>query len=113
MSDWPAAGKVLGCTLNTARRNRIISCRKKDKRLGAAIQQIGHETRAVDGDLFSSVVHQIVGQQVRKAQGWASGGCSRPAPAPLTPVISCGGARAAKAGITYRAEYITDPALGR
>ena len=37
---------------------------RKDKRLGAAIEQIGHIDRAVDGDLFSSVVHQIVGQQI-------------------------------------------------
>ena len=42
---------------------------RKDKRLGAAIEQIGHIDRAVDGDLFSSVVHQIVGQQIStKAQ---------------------------------------------
>ena len=30
----------------------------KDKRLGWAIQQIGHINREVDSDLFSAIVHQ-------------------------------------------------------
>ncbi|MDR1135882.1 MAG: hypothetical protein LBL49_06850 [Clostridiales Family XIII bacterium] len=38
--------------------------KRKDKRLGAAIDSIGHIKRVVDGDLFSSVVHNIVGQQI-------------------------------------------------
>lgn len=41
----------------------------RDARLGEAIDQIGHVWRVVDDDLFSSVVHHIVGQQVStKAQ---------------------------------------------
>ena len=41
----------------------------KDKRLGAVIERIGHIERAVDDDLFSSIVHHIIGQQVStKAQ---------------------------------------------
>lgn len=36
----------------------------KDKKLGAAIEQIGHINRATDADLFSSVVHHIIGQQI-------------------------------------------------
>lgn len=43
--------------------------RKKDKRLGAVIDAVGHISREVDTDLFSSVVHHIVGQQIStKAQ---------------------------------------------
>lgn len=41
--------------------------KKKDKRLGDAIERIGHIYRAVDGDLFSSVVHHIIGQQISTA----------------------------------------------
>lgn len=37
---------------------------RKDKRLGEAIAMIGHIDRAVDTDLFSSVVHHILGQQI-------------------------------------------------
>lgn len=48
--------------------------KKKDKRLAAAIEQIGRVERETDGDLFASVVHHIVGQQISsKAQAtiWA------------------------------------------
>jgi DNA-3-methyladenine glycosylase II len=41
--------------------------KRKDKRLGEAIDAIGHIDRAVDPDLFSSVVHHIVGQQISSA----------------------------------------------
>jgi DNA-3-methyladenine glycosylase II len=44
--------------------------KKKDKILGEAIDQIGHILREVDVDLFSSVIHHIIGQQIStKAQG--------------------------------------------
>lgn len=36
----------------------------RDKLLGAAIDRIGHLYREVDSDLFSSVVHHIIGQQI-------------------------------------------------
>lgn len=43
--------------------------RKKDKRLCEVIDKIGYIERRVDADLFSSVVHHIVGQQISsKAQ---------------------------------------------
>lgn len=43
--------------------------RKKDKRLGAVIDAVGHINREVDADLFSSVIHHIIGQQIStKAQ---------------------------------------------
>lgn len=41
----------------------------KDERLGEVIEKIGHVDREVDTDLFSSVVHHIIGQQIStKAQ---------------------------------------------
>ena len=43
--------------------------KSKDKALGAVIDAIGHINRAVAPDLFSSVVHHILGQQIStKAQ---------------------------------------------
>ena len=41
--------------------------KRKDKQLGEAIEKIGHIYREVDGDLFSSVVHNIIGQQISSA----------------------------------------------
>ncbi len=38
--------------------------RQKDQKLGTWIDAIGHIDRPVDTDLFSSVVHQIAGQQI-------------------------------------------------
>lgn len=43
--------------------------RRRDRRLGAVIDRVGYVDRAVDADLFSSVVHHIIGQQIStKAQ---------------------------------------------
>lgn len=43
--------------------------RRRDRRLGAVIDRVGYIDRAVDADLFSSVVHHIIGQQIStKAQ---------------------------------------------
>lgn len=36
----------------------------KDEKLGAVIAQVGRVNREVDTDLFSAVVHHIVGQQI-------------------------------------------------
>ncbi|MDR2909127.1 MAG: DNA-3-methyladenine glycosylase 2 family protein, partial [Oscillospiraceae bacterium] len=41
--------------------------KRKDKRLGEAIDAIGHINREVDSDLFSAVIHHIVGQQISSA----------------------------------------------
>lgn len=44
--------------------------KKKDKRMAEVIDRIGHVERKVDTDLFSAVVHHIVGQQIStKAPG--------------------------------------------
>ena len=51
------------------RRKELAYLRRKDKRLCEVIDRIGHIDRAVDTDLFSSVVHHIIGQQIStKAQ---------------------------------------------
>ena len=43
--------------------------KKKDKVFGEVIEKIGHIEREVDSDLFSSVIHHIIGQQIStKAQ---------------------------------------------
>ena len=41
--------------------------KSRDKRLGEVIDRIGHVNRTVDTDLFSAVVHQIIGQQISTA----------------------------------------------
>ncbi len=41
--------------------------KSRDQKLAAAIDQIGHINRAVDDDLFSSVIHHIIGQQISTA----------------------------------------------
>ena len=85
--------------------------RKRDKRLCAVIDRIGHVDRAVDPDLFSSVVHHIIGQQIStKAQAtiWqrmrdALGAVNAEA------VLAAGVPALQALGMTFRkAEYITD-----
>ncbi len=47
----------------------IVYLKSKDKTLGEIIDKIGHIYRETDTDLFSSVVHHIIGQQIStKAQ---------------------------------------------
>ena len=49
--------------------NEITYLRNKDKKLSEVIDQIGVIEREVDTDLFSAVVHHIIGQQIStKAQ---------------------------------------------
>lgn len=45
----------------------LAHLRAKDRKLGAAIDCIGHVHREMDPDLFSSVIHHIIGQQVSMA----------------------------------------------
>lgn len=45
-------------------KEEIEYLKSRDKRLGEAIDRIGHIYRETDRDLFSSVVHQIIGQQI-------------------------------------------------
>ena len=85
--------------------------RKKDKRLGAVIERIGYIDRAVDTDLFSSVVHHIIGQQIStKAQAtvWQrmQEGLGE---VNAESILTAGVPRLQSLGMTFRkAEYITD-----
>ena len=85
--------------------------RQKDKRLCSVIDRVGHIDRAVDTDLFSSVVHHIVGQQIstkaqatiwqrmRDALGEVNAGTT----------LAAGVPKLQSLGMTFRkAEYITD-----
>ena len=85
--------------------------RQKDERLCEVIDRIGHIDRAVDPDLFSSVVHHIIGQQIStKAQAtiWqrmqdALGTVNAES------VLWAGVTKLQSFGITFRkAEYILD-----
>ena len=85
--------------------------RRKDKRLCAVIDQIGHIDRAVDTDLFSSVIHHIIGQQISmKAQAtiWQRMQDALGAVSAET-ILAAGVPELQSLGMTFRkAEYITD-----
>ena len=84
---------------------------RRDKRLGEVIERIGPIQREVDTDLFSAVVHHIVGQQIstkaqatiwqrmRETLGVVDAGH----------ILAAGVPQLQKLGMTFRkAEYITD-----
>ena len=79
--------------------------RRKDKRLAAVIDRIGPVERTVDPDLFSAVVHHIIGQQISmKAQAtiWQ---CMQD----TLGSVSAGVPALQALGMTFRkAEYLTD-----
>ena len=85
--------------------------RQRDKRLGKGIDRIGHIDRAVDTDLFSSVVHHIIGQQIStKAQAtiWQRMQDTLGA-VNAESVLSADIPALQSLGMTFRkAEYITD-----
>ena len=85
--------------------------KRKDKKLAAVIDQIGHIQRPVDTDLFSSVVHHIIGQQIStKAQQsiWRKMNDELGAVNAET-LFACGRERLQKFGITFKkADYILD-----
>ena len=84
---------------------------RKDKRLAAAIAQIGSIEREVDTDLFAAVVHHIIGQQISmKAQAtiWQR---MRAALGTVDAehLLAAGVPQLQQLGMTFRkAEYITD-----
>lgn len=85
--------------------------KKKDKVLAGIINEIGHIDRDVDDNLFSSVIHHIIGQQIStKAQAtiWQRmGGCFGEVNA--NNILSAGIPTLQSFGMTFRkAEYITD-----
>ena len=83
----------------------------KDKRLGRAIQQIGHINREVDSDLFSAIVHHIIGQQISTAAQATIWSRLLTAAGTVTAdsLTSLGRDRLQQIGITYKkADYILD-----
>lgn len=93
----------------TAKETDYLS--QKDERLGEAIRRIGPIRREVDTDLFSSVVHHIIGQQIStKAQAtiWQR---MRETLGTVDAehILAAGVPQLQKLGMTFRkAEYITD-----
>ena len=92
-------------------KKEIEYLKSKDKRLAEVIDKIGMIERKVDSDLFSSVVHHIIGQQIStKAQEtvWqrmkdALGTVN------ASVILDAGTDKLLSFGISYRkAEYITD-----
>lgn len=85
--------------------------KKRDKRLGEAIDRIGPIRRELDGDLFSAVQHHIIGQQIStKAQKtvWARL-CTQLGEVSADTVCSAGLATIQACGTTFRkAEYMLD-----
>ena len=85
--------------------------RQKDKRLCAVIDRIGHIERAVDTDLFSSVVHHIIGQQIStKALATIWCRCQDTlGEVNSEAILTAGVPKLQSLGMTFRkAEYITD-----
>jgi len=85
--------------------------KKKDKRMAEVIDRIGHVERTVDTDLFSAVVHHIVGQQIStKAQEtiWQRM-LSALGEVNAETVLDAGVPKLQSLGMTFKkAEYITD-----
>ena len=85
--------------------------RQKDKRLGEVIDRVGPVRRAVDTDLFSAVVHHIVGQQIStKAQATVWRRCQESlGQVNAGTILQAGVPKLQSMGMTFRkAEYITD-----
>ncbi len=85
--------------------------RQKDRKLAAVIDAVGPVEREIDTDLFSSVVHHIIGQQIStKAQAtiWKRLQDELGAVNTRT-VLAAGEERLQSCGMTFRkAEYISD-----
>lgn len=85
--------------------------RQKDRRLGEIIDRIGYIDRAVDTDLFSAIVHHIIGQQIStKAQAtiWQRMQDALVKVNAET-ILAAGIPKLQALGMTFRkAEYITD-----
>lgn len=92
-------------------RTEMEYLRNKDKTLAGVIDKIGRIEREVDSDLFSSVVHHIVGQQIStKAQAttWQRMR-DRLQEINAENILSAGADLLQSFGMTFRkAEYITD-----
>ncbi len=85
--------------------------KNKDKILSEVIEKIGHIDRRTDADLFSSVIHHIIGQQIStKAQAtiWQRMN-ENLGEVNADSIIRAGQEKLQSFGMTFRkAEYITD-----
>ena len=87
----------------------ILHLKKHDKTLGAAIDKIGPIRREINGNLFSALVHSIVGQQISsraQATVWAR---MKKGLGKITPeaVLACTETELQSYGITFKkASYI-------
>ena len=93
--------------------NEITYLRNKDKKLSEVIDQIGMIEREVDTDLFSSVVHHIIGQQIStKAQTTIWQRMKETlGEVNAETILSADISKLQSLGMTFRkAEYITDSA---
>ena len=84
---------------------------KKDKRLGDIIARIGPVEREVDPDLFSAVVHHIIGQQISTRAQLTVWSRMRDALGTVNAetILAAGVPMLQSLGMTFRkAEYITD-----
>ena len=85
--------------------------KKKDKRMAEVINRIGHVERKVDTDLFSAVVHHIVGQQIstKAPETIWQRMLSALGEVNAETVLAAGVSKLQSLGMTFRkAEYITD-----
>ena len=92
----------------------LLYLKSKDQTLGEVIDKIGHIDRGVDTDLFSSVVHHIIGQQIStKAQTTIWQRISENLRVlNADSIIAAGVEKLQSFGMTFRkAEYITDFAV--
>lgn len=91
--------------------NEITYLQNKDKKLSEVIEQIGMIEREVDTDLFSSVVHHIIGQQISaKAQATIWQRMKETfGEVNAETILSADISKLQSLGMTFRkAEYITD-----
>lgn len=92
----------------------LLYLKSKDQTLGEVIDKIGHIDRGIDTDLFSSVVHHIIGQQIStKAQATIWQRISENLSVlNADSIIAAGVEKLQSFGMTFRkAEYITDFAV--
>jgi len=83
----------------------------RDTKLEEAIELIGHVEREVDPDLFSSVMHHIIGQQISTKAQATIWGRMKDALGDVTPqtVVAAGKDRLQALGMTYRkAGYLVE-----
>lgn len=83
----------------------------KDKKLAAVIEKIGYIERKVDSDMFSSVIHHIIGQQISTAAQRSVWNrlCSKLGAVEADGILLLDREELRSVGMSYKkAEYISD-----